>query len=259
MSALVRALDLVTLIGESHTGLSLTDVSSLSGLPLATAHRLLAQLETEGFIRRDPVSQEYFPGRRLLRLAAVVRRDTLAQSADVDLNELSHRFNETVMLTQLIDGRAVCVALAESRRPMHLSVQVGRAVPLHAAASARVLYSDYSREQVDELLSGHEFVRLRPSTPSSVDEVMIHLEGIRRNGYDICDNEFDFDMWAVGAPVRDASGAIVAGVTVVTPQERSTSLELRDQLVDAVAHTAGDITAAIGGVPDDAARRGADS
>jgi DNA-binding IclR family transcriptional regulator len=248
MSALVRALDLLTMIGESHEGLSLTDISEKADLPLPTAHRLLKSLEAQEFIRRDGVSLLYYPGRRLLRLSALVRRETLAHTARVDLSALSNRFNETVMLTQLIDGRAVCVALVESRRPLHLSVQVGRAVPLHAAASARVLYSDYSREQVEELLAGQTFERLRPSTPGTVDEVIEHLEGIRENGYDVCDNEFDIDMWATGAPVRDASGSIVAGVTMVIPGERRGPEDSQHEFIHAVTETAADIQAAIGGM-----------
>jgi DNA-binding IclR family transcriptional regulator len=248
MTALVRALDLLTLVGEAPEALSLTDVSEQAGIPLATAHRLLKALEEQEFVRRDEVTLAYSPGRRLLRLATHVRRETLAQSAQVHLSALSRRFNETAMLTQLVDGRAVCVALAESRRPVHLSVHVGRAVPLHAAASARILYADADRSAVEELLAGYEFTRLRPTTPSGIDDVVGHLEGIRRTGYDVCDNEFDFDMWAVGAPVRDAAGEIVAGVTLVLPQERSAGAELRADIIAAVTETAADIGAAIGGV-----------
>jgi DNA-binding IclR family transcriptional regulator len=78
---------------------------------------------------------------------------------------------------------------------------------------------------------------------------MQHLEAIRHNGYDVCDNEFDVDMWATAAPVRDASGTIIAGVTLVTPGERSGPPEARQEFIRAVTETAADIQAAIGGTP----------
>lgn len=249
MNVVIRTLNALTLIGESQEGVSLTQASEKLGYPLATVHRILKVLADEEFIRRDPVSLEYHPGRRLQRLSSVARRETLAATAAVNLRSLSEKFNETVMMTQLIDGRAVCVALFESRRPLHLSVSVGQAVPLHAAASARVLYSDLGDDAVRRLLEHHEFVRLMPGTPANTDEVIPHLENIRTYGYDVCDNEFDFDIWAVAAPVRDASGAVVAGVTLTTPQERSEPPQLRHQIVEAVVRTAEDISVAIGGVP----------
>ncbi|WP_170061959.1 IclR family transcriptional regulator [Compostimonas suwonensis] len=249
MNVVVRTLNALALIVEAQQGVSLTVASEKLGYPLATMHRILKVLTDEQFIRRDPVSLEYFPGRRLQRMSSLARRETLAATAEINVRALSEKFNETVMLTQLIDGRAVCVALAESRRPLHLSVSVGQAVPLHAAASARVLYSDFDDDSVRSLLKGHPFVQLMPKTPSSVDDVIAHLENIRSFGYDVCDNEFDFDIWAAAAPIRDASGAIVAGITLTTPQERSQPEQLRHQIVGAVVAAAEDISVAIGGAP----------
>ena len=249
MSVVARTLNALTLIGESTSGISLTEAGEKLGYPIATTHRLLKVLADEGFIRRDPTTLEYHPGHRLLRLSSVARRETLAATSAHNLQALSERFNETIMMTQLIDDRAVCVALFESRRPMHLSVKIGQAVPLHAAASARVLYSDFDDERVTELLQGHTFEQLMPGTPSNTEEVLAHVRNIREYGYDVCDTEFDFDIWAAAAPVRDASGAIVAAVTLTSAQERSQPQQRRFEIIQAVTQTADDITFAIGGAP----------
>lgn len=249
MNVVVRALNALTLIGESHTGISLTDASERLGYPLATTHRLLKVLSDEEFIRRDPVTLQYHQGRRLQRLSSVARRETLAVSAELNLKALSERFNETVMLTQLIDRRAVCVALFESRRPLHLSVKIGQAVPLHAAASARMLYSDFDDDSIRDLLKDHHFARLMPGTPANTAEVLTHIENIRAYGHDVCDNEFDFDIWASSAPVRDQTGAIVAAVTLIASQERSLPGQRRHEIIEAVIATAENITVGIGGAP----------
>jgi len=248
MSVVVRTLNALTLIGESTGGISLTEVAEKLGYPLPTTHRILKVLTEESFIRRDPTTLEYHPGRRLLRLSSVMRRETLAASSTHALQALSERFNETVMMTQLVDERAVCVALVESRRPMHLSVKIGQAVPLHAAASARVLYSDRDEAEIERLFDGHPFTQLMPGTPSNLSEVLEHVRNIREYGYDVCDNEFDFDIWATAAPVRDANGAVVAAVTLTMPQERSQPQQRRYEIIQAVTQTADDITLATGGI-----------
>jgi DNA-binding IclR family transcriptional regulator len=250
MSVTERALHVLTLVGESQRGLSLSDISDNLELPLPTAHRLLKTLTEAGWVARHDETLEYHPGRRLLRVSSLVRRGTLSGVADESLRGLSRRFNETVMLSQLFDNRAVCVGLAESRRPLHLSVSVGRDVPLHAAASARVLYSDRDDDQVAALLHGYDFTRLLPDTPASLEAVLEHLHGIRERGYDVCDNEFDRDVWAVAAPVYGSDGSVVAGVTLTLPQERSQAPGLRDDIIHAVTDAAGDIGLAIGGYAD---------
>ena len=249
MKVVVRALNVLTLIGESQTGISLTEASERLEYPLTTLHRILKVLLDEEFVRRDSISLAYYPGRRLQRIASLARRDTLAAVSRENLQRLSEKFNETAMMTQLIDERAVCIALAESRRPLHLSVSVGQAVPLHAAASARVLYSGYDDESVKFLLIEHDFVPLRPRTPKDVDDVIVNLKGIRANGYDVCDNEFDEGIWAVAAPIHDASGSVIAGITLTTPQERSKTRQYRDRVVKEVVASAQDISYAIGGIP----------
>jgi DNA-binding IclR family transcriptional regulator len=245
----IRTLEVLTLIAEAQRGYSLTEVSEKLGYPLPTTHRILGLLAKEDFIRRDPTTLEYFAGRRIHRIAALARRTTLASAARVSLQSLSEQFNETVLMTQLIDGRAVCVALSETRRPLHLSVAVGQAVPLHAAASGRVLYSELPDAEVATLLEPLGFRKLTSGTPSNVDEVLAHLRNIREYGYDVCDNEFDVDVWAAAAPVRDSAGVIVAGIALTTPQDRSRPDELRDQIIKAVVATAEEITFAIGGTP----------
>lgn len=249
MNVAIRTLEVLALIAEAQQGYSLTQVSEKLGYPLPTTHRILGLLVKEEFIRRDPTTLEYFAGRRIHRMAALARRHTLASTARINLQALSERFNETVLMTQLIDGRAVCVALSETRRPLHLSVAVGQAVPLHAAASGRVLYSELPDEEVAALLEPLGFQKHAPGTPANVEEVLAHLRNIRTYGYDVCDNEFDIDVWAAAAPIRDSTGAIVAGIAVTTPQDRSRPQELRDRIIEAVVTTAEEITFAIGGTP----------
>ncbi|MER7006936.1 IclR family transcriptional regulator [Dactylosporangium sp. NPDC000555] len=249
MNVVVRTLEVLSLIAEAQEGYSLTQVSEKLGYPLPTTHRILALLMKEEFVRRDPTTLQYFSGRRLQRMAALARRDTLASTARVNLQALSEQFNETVLMTQLIDGRAVCVALSETRRPLHLSVAVGQAVPLHAAASARVLYSELPEAEVAVLLEQLTFVKHAPGTPANVTEVIARLKNIREYGYDVCDNEFDLDVWAAAAPIHNSTGAVVAGLALTTPQERSRPQDLRDRIIRAVVTTAEEITLAIGGTP----------
>ncbi|MGB3414089.1 MAG: IclR family transcriptional regulator [Microbacteriaceae bacterium] len=247
MNAVNRTLKVLSLIAENNKTMTLSQVSEELALPLATAHRLLKTLEQEKFISRDPVTLEYSPGKKIFRIASLTRRHSLSGAADPIIKSLSHRFNETVLISQLLEHRVICIAMAESRRALHLSVSVGQPMPLHASSSARVLFSDWTNTEIDELFAKFTFTQLTKDTPDSVNKVLEHVDHIRNYGYDESENEFDLGVWSASAPIWDAQSKILASLTLTAPRERSHQSEIRMEIIDAVLEAAHDITLMIGG------------
>ena len=64
LSVTSRALALLAAFDARHRRLTLTELASRAGLPVATAHRLVGELVTWGALARTP-SGEYVVGRRL--------------------------------------------------------------------------------------------------------------------------------------------------------------------------------------------------
>src|SRR5690349_957126 len=62
-----RALDLLGAFDADHRSLRLSDLARRSGTPLATAHRLVAELRKWGALAREP-NGEYVIGRRIWQL-----------------------------------------------------------------------------------------------------------------------------------------------------------------------------------------------
>ena len=66
-----RALGIVRLLAEVRKPLGVAEVSQTTGLPPATAHRLLVTLVEEGWVQQDPQSTQYELGTGILGTAAV--------------------------------------------------------------------------------------------------------------------------------------------------------------------------------------------
>jgi DNA-binding IclR family transcriptional regulator len=66
-SVTARALDLLGAFDAEHRSLKLSDLARRSGTPLATAHRLVAELQKWGALSREPTG-EYVIGRRIWQL-----------------------------------------------------------------------------------------------------------------------------------------------------------------------------------------------
>ncbi|GAB2458241.1 IclR family transcriptional regulator [Nocardioides hungaricus] len=238
MQVVIRAIRLLSAIGEAGPrGLSLTELATTLELPSPTAHRLLKVLVAEGMAYRDPQSLLYFPGEKMVTMARPRPAATLADQIRPHLRQLSDRFDETVFLTQLVGPRAVCVALAESQRPLRISVEVGREMPLHASVAARVLLAFRDDDLVRDLLDGYQMSAFTPKTPTSTDDVLKRLGVIRNRGYEMSSDELDRNIWAVAVPVWLHDG-VAASLTIVAPVERSVDEEHRAEMLDAARETA---------------------
>jgi DNA-binding IclR family transcriptional regulator len=90
---------------------------------------------------------------------------------------------------------------------------VGRRVPAHGSALGKVFYA-YGALPVPV----GPLEPLAPHTVPSADE--LGLDDVRARGYAIAVEELEPGLWAVAAPVRDASGAVVAALSVSGPTVR---------------------------------------
>lgn len=232
MQVVARSLRVLSLIAEHATeGLTLSEIATSLDLPISTVHRIVTVLVQEDYVHRDSRTLCCFPGSKLLGITGQSQRIPLVEVLNPHLRTLSTALNETVFATQLMGVRAVCVAMVTSKRPLHLSVYIGHELPLHAAASARSLLAFRPEAEARALLENYPFTRFTQDTPTSVEEVMHHLKEVRVQGYDICQNELDQNVWAVAVPIRRGE-EVLASMTLATPVERRPSESLRDLTID---------------------------
>lgn len=111
--------------------LRLAELTSATGLPRATAHRLAAALETHGFVARDSASR-YVLGPRLARRS-------LAEAALPALERLRDTTGESVQLYVRRGDRRVCLVSLESPHGLRTIVPVGAALPMDVGSAAKVL------------------------------------------------------------------------------------------------------------------------
>lgn len=246
MQVVVRALKVLRHLGVHREGQTLQELSDALETPVATMHRLLAVLVGQEFVARSEETKQYTLGPSSLALAQGVRR--VADVARPQLRGLSAATGETVFVTELVGDRAVCVALEEGTRPLRLFVRIGQELPMHAAASARALIAFLDETKVDGILGSRDLARFTDETPSTVSAVRAHLNDVRERGYDTCDQELDPNVWAVGAPIRDSSGAVVASVSLASPADRMDSVT-RKRVIGLVGEAADAISASLGHIP----------
>lgn len=246
MQQIARALQVLRTLARSSVGMSLAELAERLEIPVASVHRLLKQLEEEGFVTRSPLNRRYFIGPASREIAAA---SPSPQSALVDAHAAvvaaRRETGETVFLAEYVHGRVTCIALEESRRSLRMFVRVGELMPLHAASAARSILAWRDQDEVRSLLMASTLEAYTPKTLTTVADVMQHLEGVRRRGFDVCDAELDPGVWAMAAPIRSSTGEVVASVAVTGPASRLKAGRTRE-VTDVILHAAEVMSADLG-------------
>ncbi|ACU38710.1 MULTISPECIES: IclR family transcriptional regulator [Actinosynnema] len=221
MQVVVRALDVLGALSAAGTSRSLQELHEQLDIPVGSMHRLLATLEQSGYVSRSPVNRRYFLGRSARALGQQARANgARLVRPPAPLEVAARESGETVFLSELIGDVPVCVALVEARHPLRLFVRIGQEMPLHAASSARSILAFQEDEVARALLANAPLTEYTSGTPRTTEGVLEHLSVVRAQGYDVCDNELDRNVWAVSAPVRSIDGSVGASVTLAAAGAR---------------------------------------
>nr|WP_296767679.1 IclR family transcriptional regulator [Rhodococcus sp. (in: high G+C Gram-positive bacteria)] len=184
---------------------TLSDLCTRTGLPRATAHRLAVGLEVHRLVTRD-ANGLWRPGPGLGELARTAS-DTLLEAAASILPRLREITGESVQLYRCEGTVRVCVASMEPPTGLRDTVLVGARLPMTAGSGAKVLLAWADAPTQRAILPDAEFG----------ERVLVE---VRRRGWAQSAGEREPGVASVAAPVRDASGNVVAAVSVSGPIDR---------------------------------------
>lgn len=207
--------------------MSLTEISEATSLPPSTTHRLLTTLEAERFVRPDPNGGLWRVGVAAFFVGSAFSRsrDTLALVRPY-LKRLMEVSGETSNLFVESDGEAVCIGQIESRHAMRAITGVGGRIPVHASAAGKVLIAFSARKDMERLMRRNDLHLTTAKTLASREALEQEIEGVRRTGYAVDDEEHAVGLRCVAGPVFNEFGEVVASISVSGPKARITDERL---------------------------------
>ena len=232
LRALERALAVLDLFGTEQPEWGTSEVARAAGLPVPTAHRILAALTGRMYLARDERTRRFRLGPAALDLGERARAVLdLRQAALPVLRRLARETDETALLT-VPNGerdRSVCLERVESSQPLRLSVEPGRRLPLHAGASQKALLAFLGEEEIVRVMEG-SLERLCGATITDPEALRADLDEIRRRGWAISFEETNVGVWGVALPLVDEHGAAVAALGLAGPSARLSPEAVADHL-----------------------------
>ncbi len=214
-----RVLAILGAFDAHHRHLSLSEISERADLPIATAHRLLAELTAGGMLERD-ADGTYEIGRRLwdLGLLASVEQD-LREVALPFLQDVHASTGETVHFAVLDDDAALYIERVAGRASARVLSKPGARLPLHATGVGKVLLAFSGRSLRERALQSPQ--RLTAHTMTEPGRLRRELAEVRRRGFARTSEELTLGAFSVAVPVMTGEDSdLVGAIGIVTGTAR---------------------------------------
>jgi DNA-binding IclR family transcriptional regulator len=223
---------------------SLKILAAETGLHSSTAFRILNAMVDNGFIDRDAAGK-YQLGRKLVRLASRVHgKMDLRQIAQPVMARLRDELGETINLTLREGDEVVYIEKATPNRMMHVQQLVGSRAPLHVTAVGKLMLATGGDEECEGYAKRTNLPAYTRNTINNLPTLLQETAKLRTQAYAFDNEEAEIGVGCIGSLIYDATGNVVAGLSISAPIERRKAewvtnlLEAARQISEELGHRA---------------------
>ncbi|MEU3769088.1 IclR family transcriptional regulator [Amycolatopsis keratiniphila] len=218
VQSLQRAFELLEHLADTGGEASLSELATLSGLPMPTIHRLIRTLVDLGYVRQN-TNRRYALGARLIRLGENASMQFGSWARPL-LAELVDEVGETANLAVLERDEVVYVAQVPSKHSMRMFTEVGRRLLPHGTGVGKAMLAHLPSEDVTALLARTGMPSYTEHTFTDEDALLRELAKIAQQGYALDEAEQELGVRCVAVAVPGAP--VPAAVSVSGPSGRLT-------------------------------------
>ena len=234
-----RALRIIEFLAENPTGAGITEISKSLGLSKGTVHRLISTLKERDFAYQSSNTQLYRLSYKILYLYNCISNniDMFKVSRPI-IRKFADKVDATVHLATLDEKRSNIVYIdriepMNSQKLFVMSSRVGKKAPCYCTAAGKMLLSQYSDDEIRDIMKGEEYKTYTDKTIKNIDEFLEEIHKVRKQRYALDENEYDHGIICISIPIYNSNGKIdfamsVTGLILYTKAEEL--INLKDQL-----------------------------
>ncbi|AIF54199.1 IclR family transcriptional regulator [Pelosinus sp. UFO1] len=213
-NSITKAITILNCFSYENPRLRLKDISAITGINQPTAYRLLNTLKEFNLIEQHEVS--YSLGRGFLKYEGIVLNSMEIRRICLPyLEELSNNLKLNVNLAVLDDNEVIYVARAETPYCTYGYFHIGMRRPIYCTALGKVLVCK-TPEVVSEVFK-RDVNRYTLNTITDADTFLKEIEKVSLQGYAVDLEEWNNGINCIAAPLYDATGKIIAGISISGP------------------------------------------
>ena len=244
--SVAHALDVIEQFYGEADELGVTELSKRLKLHKNNIFRLLATLESRGYIEQNKATENYRLGVRSLQLGqAYVTRMGLLRQARPVMETLVKQCKESAYVAVPRRDGMVPLESVEADQPVRLVSIIGETLPLHCTAAGK---AQLAFESEDEL-KGRLTDGLKKYTAKTITErptLLQQLRAVQENGYSVDTGEYLEDVRSVAVPIKDYTRRVVGTLAISGPAYRLSAERMQKEVAPLVVKAGNDLSSRLG-------------
>ena len=227
MNSIEKSIQILNYLSNAKRSVGITELSLKLSFPKSTVHRILNSLLSYSLVSQEKETSKYKLGLKILEYSnSFYNSFDFRQIAKPILKKICTETGLTTFLTAWYDGHSICidsVTPSQKLNTHHLFVEIGKKMPFHCTASAKVLLAYQLPEDIKRIINKKHLIRYTPNTITEPGKLMMHLLDIKNKGFAICDEELEEGIKAIAAPIKNINGKVIASITITGLSKRISS------------------------------------
>lgn len=245
-SVIVNAIAVLRCFSAQEPLLGVTEIAQRVGMHKSTVSRILATLEQEELVERDPDSRRFKLGLGIIGIAGPLLAELEERRVAYPLlRNLTELTTETSALMVWTGSESMCVEQIASPQQVKHTAPLGARYSDALSSSVQVFLAQLPEAKVRALLSDGT-ITYPGADEADIDAYIRRLADVAERGYATNYGESALDEVGVAAPVFDHRGDPVAAVLIPAPRFRISEDRL-ETLGEACRKTAKLVTSRLGG------------
>ena len=215
MKSLNKALDIIDTVSKLGSA-GIREISSQTGFPPATTHRIASTLVKRRFFNQDPVTKNYSLSLRFLELGTKVQQQfDLPTIARPHLKKLMSETGESANLA-VSDGDSVVYLdqIQNDHSMLKIFTRLGTRAPLYSTGVGKMLLSRWGKPELEAYLKRTELIPFTPNTLVRRSQILEELNRISSRGLAIDNEEMEEGVRCVAALVFDHRQQVTAAISI---------------------------------------------
>ena len=247
VASVAKALLVLETFNGRARHLTLSDITTATGMGRSAAQRFVYTLEALGYLQKNPVTRQYRLATKVLTFAqSLLSTNAALESAAPFLSRLGESTHETVSWVELDGDDIVIIGNVPCTHVASVNLPVGTRFPAISSSSGQVILADTSLQAAAAMWERADAdIRERMKFKDEAG-LLDFLRKVSGQGFAVTEKNFDQGSLSISAPVYDFTRKPIAAINLSTLSSRFSRDAARKKLAPLVMEAAAAVSKANG-------------